>query len=37
MNFLLISLKIISLTETKNVIYDYYRLYLCFDQYGYDD
>ena len=37
MNFLLLSLKMISPIETKDVIYYYYCLYLCFDQYDYKD
>ena len=37
MNFLLISLKMISPIETKDEIYDCYCLYLCFNQYGYED
>ena len=37
MNFLLVSIKIILRIETKDVIFDYYCLYLHFDQYGYED
>ena len=38
MNFLLISLKIISPIETEDIIYDYYYcLYLCFNQYCYEN